>query len=85
MKYFSIAFLLTVFVILYVWQNVEVMKMRMDFRGINRKSQELVMENDRIRYQIERYRRIDIIEKRAAGRGLQKMKPSDVTVLVVKE
>lgn len=85
MKYFSIAFLLTVFVILYVWQNVEVMKIRMDFRRLNKTSLELTMENDRIRYNIERYRHLDIIEKRAERQGREKMKPTDVVVLVEKE
>jgi len=85
MKYFSIAFLLTVFVILYVWQNVEVMKIRMDFRRLNKTKQELVMKNDRIRYDIERYRHLDIIAQRAEKQGRETMKPTDVVVLVAKE
>ncbi len=85
MKYFSIAFLLTMFVILYVWQNVEVMKIRMDFRRLNRTTQELTTENDRIRYDIERYRRLELIAKRAEDQGRKIMKPGDVVVLVAKE
>ncbi len=85
MKYFSVAFLLTICVILYVWQNVEVMKMRMEYRKLNRASQSLVVENDRLRFEMERYRRIEILEKRGAAQGMKKIVPGDVEVLVVKE
>lgn len=85
MKYFGVAFLLTISVILYVWQNVEVMKMRMEYRRLNRTHRSLVMENDRLRYGIERYRSIDTLEKRAVKKQMRRVRPGDIDVIVVKE
>jgi hypothetical protein len=69
------------FVILYVWQNIGVMKIKMDYRkgiGIER---ELAKENDRLRYEIERYKITDLIERYAASRGMRELTPDDFEVI----
>ena len=41
MKYFSVVFLICLFVIAYVWQNIEVMKIKMEYKKLVKVEQEL--------------------------------------------
>ncbi len=82
-KYFTIIFFMSVFVILYVWQNIEVVKMEIEFRNYKSRERQLVEDNDRLLYEIERYRRMDVIQEYARKRGLRKILPRDFEVLVI--
>lgn len=83
-KYLSIVFSIILFVILYVWQNIEVMKIKMDYRRTVRLENGLVRENDRLRYEMERYRRMDLVEAYAEKRGMKRMTPSDFEIISMK-
>lgn len=72
-----------VFVILYVWQNIEIVKMEIIYRNLKSRERQLVKDNDRLLYEIERYRRMDVMEEYARKKGLRKILPKDFEVLVI--
>jgi hypothetical protein len=74
-----------IFVVLYVWQNIEVMKMKMEYRRGVRIEKQLVKENDRLRGEVERMRKMDRIEKYAQGAGLRYLGPQDFDVINMKQ
>lgn len=81
MKYFIIAFLIILFVIFYVWQNIEVMKLKIEFRGALMKEQQLVTDMDRLWYEIERYKTMEVVEAYAKRIGMRSVTPNDFVVI----
>lgn len=77
-----VAFLMMLFVVLYVWQNISMMKIRMDCREQVKKERELFKEHDRLLYEIERLRRIDLVEEIALGRGMERLSPRNMLVVI---
>lgn len=80
-KYFFTAFLIIVFVIFYVWQNVEVMKIKIDYRKALKEERQLINLNDRLKYEIERYKRTALVEKYAAESGMRELTPYDFVTI----
>ncbi len=80
-KYIGIVTGVILFVLLYVWQNIEVMKMKMTYRENMAVEKHLIKENDRLRAEIERYRRVDVAERYARSRGMHELTPADIIVL----
>jgi hypothetical protein len=80
-KYFITAFSVIVLVILYVWQNVEVMKIKIDYRKALKEERHLINMNDRLKYEIERYKRMDLVEKYAAENGMRELTPYDFVTI----
>jgi len=76
---------MSLFVVVYVWQNVEVMKIQLDYKKKVRVEKRLIKKNDRLVYEIERMRSLDAVEKYAFGKGFKRIAPDDFDVLVVKE
>jgi hypothetical protein len=76
---------MSLLVILYVWQNIEVVKIGMANEALATKERLLVNDNDRLRYEIERYRRIDRIEEEARKEGFRPILPGDFEIMAVKE
>lgn len=85
MKYFMIVLMMSVFVLLYVWQNIETMSMKMEYRKLVRVGHELNEENKRYLSEIERLRNFRTVEGAVAGRGVRRMEPQDVLVLKSEE
>jgi hypothetical protein len=85
MKYFLIAFVMVIFVILYVWQNIEVMKIKMEYNQSLEEEKELIKRNDRLRYEIEKYKRMDLIEANAGRYGMRRITPRDFEIIVVQK
>mgnify|MGYP001769198894 CR=1 FL=1 len=83
MKHFAIVFVMSLFVILYVWQNIEIMKTKMDYKRMVRAEHALAEKNARLKYELERLRNFSSMESKAGRNGLSVIKPSDV--IVVKE
>ncbi|HSV95556.1 MAG TPA: hypothetical protein VLM75_01335 [Spirochaetota bacterium] len=81
-KYIGIVTGVILFVVLYVWQNIEVMKMKMAYRENIAIEKRLVKENDRLRAEIERYRRVDVAERYARTQGMRELTPADIIVLL---
>ncbi|MFH0977542.1 MAG: hypothetical protein V1874_17320 [Spirochaetota bacterium] len=80
-KYFITALSVVVFVILYVWQNVEVMKIKIDYRKALKEERQLINMNDRLKYEIERYKRMDMVERYAAENGMRELTPHDFVTI----
>jgi hypothetical protein len=85
MKYFLIAFVMVIFVILYVWQNIEVMKIKMEYSQSLEVEKEFIKRNDRLRYEIEKYKRMDLIEANAGRYGMRMITPRDFEIIVVQK
>lgn len=85
MKYFLIALAMILFVILYVWQNIEVMKIKLEYSEALEKEKELIKMNDRLRFEIEKYKTMDLIEAYAERYGLRQITPRDFEIIVVRK
>jgi len=72
---------MSLLVILYVWQNIEIVKIEMRNKALAVQERQLVNDNDRLRYEIERYRRLDLVEERARKSGYRRMLPGDFEVM----
>jgi len=83
MKHLVIVFCMSLFVLIFVWQNVEMMKMKLECRKLSAVAGELIKDNDRILFGIERYRSMENVEHHALRSGLKKITPSDFDVVVV--
>ncbi len=77
-----VAFLMMLFVILYVWQNISMMKIRMECRDRIKKERELFKEHDRLLYEIEKLRKIDMVEEIAIQRGMERVSPFNMQVVI---
>ncbi|OHD65518.1 MAG: hypothetical protein A2176_14115 [Spirochaetes bacterium RBG_13_51_14] len=76
---------MTLFVILYVWQNIEIVKIEMECQSLSERKKQLADDNDRLRYDIERYRRMDVVEAYARKKGMRQMQIGDFDVMTVHE
>ncbi len=74
---------MSLFVVLYVWQNIEIVKIEMEYKSLAGKESQLVKEKDRVLYEIERFRRMDVVEDYARKRGMRQMLPGDFEVISV--
>lgn len=84
-RYLLIALSLILFVILYVWQNVEVTKIKLMYRNVLKEERLLTNNNDRLRYEIEKLRRIDIVEEKAAALGMMELNYNDFIAIKIDE
>ncbi|HNX23018.1 MAG TPA: hypothetical protein PKG60_03150 [Spirochaetota bacterium] len=85
MKYFSIVFLISIFVVFYVWQNIEMMKMKMDYKKLIRTENEITVVNDKLKYEFERLRSFRYIEANADKNNLKYISPADLVVIKIDE
>ena len=76
--------LIMLFVILYVWQNIGVMKIKMEYQNLRRMEMEMIRKNDRLRYEIERFRRMEVVENYAQKNGMKNITPQDFDLVVYK-
>ena len=76
-KYIILAFSVIIFVILNVWQNVEVMKIKIEYSKALVEERKLVNKNDRLRYEIERYKRMELVERFAGSNGMKVLSHND--------
>ncbi len=69
------------FVILYVWQNITVMKIKMNYRRALAQEVELRKKNDVLRFQIEQYRRAEVIEEYAKRMNMKRITAADIDLV----
>ncbi|HPS59218.1 MAG TPA: cell division protein FtsL [Spirochaetota bacterium] len=81
MKHFGIVFVMSLFVILYVWQNIEIMKTKMDYKKVVKSEHALAERNAKLKLELEKLRNFSRIESNAGRSGLSGIKPSDVIVI----
>ena len=75
---------MTLFVIGLVWQNVEVVKIKLEYRKLNQLADDLYKERDLLLYKLESGKNIDFVREQAAG-GYKELRPDDIAVVVVDE
>ena len=78
MRYAAIAGLVILFVVLYVWQNISVMRIKMECAAGGLREKALMKKNDRLLYEIERFKRIDLVESRAIQAGMRRISPANM-------
>ena len=81
MKYFSIVLMISIFIISYVWQNVEMMKMRTDYKRLIKAEKELNTVNDKLKFELEKLRNFHNIEAYADRNNLKRLGPEDLIVI----
>lgn len=84
-KYSIVAFCMICFVVLYVWQNIEIMKLKMAMRRSLVYKEELLKEQSRLKYEIECRRRYADVENWAFSYGMSWMRSGDFIVLEIKD
>ena len=85
MKYFSIVFMISVFVVFYVWQNIEMMKIKMDYKKLIRTEKEITVVNDKLKLEFERLRNFRSIGANAERNNLKPISPADLIVIKIDE
>jgi hypothetical protein len=78
MKYFLIVIMMSFFIITYVWQNIEIMKMKMEYRKLIDVEMDISEENDRIRFNLESLRSFSNMKSFAEQNRLKQIGPDDV-------
>ena len=78
MKYFLIVIMMSFFIITYVWQNIEIMKMKMEYRKLIDVEMDISEENDRIRFNLESLRNFRNMKSFAEQNRLKQIGPDDV-------
>jgi len=84
-KYIIIILSMSMFVTLYVWQNIEIMKIELQYQKLSDTEQRLVRDKDQLLYEIEKYRSMDAIREYARRKGLKPVLPEDFGVVALDE
>lgn len=85
MKYFLIALMIILFVIFYVWQNIEVMQLKLELRESLKTERQLVTDMDRLKYEIEKYKTMGVVEAYVKSSGMRPVTPNDFIVIKEKK
>jgi uncharacterized membrane protein len=85
MKYFSIVVLISLFVVVYVWQNIEMMKIKMDYKRLMKTEKEVIQVNDRLRFECGKLKSFRFIEADAAKNNLRHITPADLITIKIDE
>ncbi len=57
------------------------MKIKIEYRKALNEERQLQNRNDKLKYEIERFRRIDLVEKFAVERGMRELTPYDFVTI----
>lgn len=75
---------MNLFVLLFVWQNIQMVQIEMEYRSLSAVEERLVGENDRLLYEIERHRRMEAVAEYARKNGMRRTLPGDFAIMAVK-
>jgi len=82
MKYFTIVLLLSAFLVAFVWQNIEVVKIKRESDKMQKECSDIYKQNDFLKIQLERLRSISNIEKTVSGdERYKRITPNDIDFL----
>ncbi len=81
MKYLVIVLSMSLFVIGFVWQNIEVVKLKMEYRRLQTERAEAARENDRLRCEIQELSSLKRLENAALSLGMRPIEPGDVHII----
>jgi len=65
-------------VVFYVWQNVEVMKINLEYQRKSYQEISFLKEHDRLIYELEKLRKMEIIEAFALGNDYRPVTRGDL-------
>jgi len=82
--YFIVIIGALIFVMMYIWQSVEVTKIRLEYQKLLKHQEQLVKQNDVLVYEIEQLKTIGAISKEAEKRGMRRIAPGDFERIEVK-
>lgn len=68
-----------------MWQNIEMMSLKIEYKKNLKRERQLIIKNDRLRCEIEKYKRMDIIIKYAEENLMKPITPMDFKTIVVKK
>ena len=85
MKYFSIVLMISIFVVFYVWQNIEMMKIKMDYKRLMKSEKEVIQVNDRLRFECERLKSFRYVETDAAKKNFRHITPADLLTVKIED
>jgi hypothetical protein len=57
------------------------MKIKIDHRKALNEERQLINKNDRLKYEIERYKRTDLVERYAVENGMRELTPYDFVTI----
>ncbi len=81
MKYFGIIVLLFVFFIGLAMQNMEVVKIRIEYKRLIKEASELYRIKDMLMYRIEQYKHIGRVSAKALEEGCETIGPENIVVI----
>ena len=77
--------MISFFVVFYVWQNIEMMKMKMDYKKLIKTEKEITVVNDKLKFEFEKLRSFRHIEADAGKNSLKQLSPPDLVVIKIDE
>ncbi len=61
------------------------MKIKIEYKKALREESEYLKKNDKLRYEIERFKRMELIERSAEEMGMRELNPGDFAAIIIKE
>lgn len=81
MRYFVAVFSMIIFIIFYVGQSIEVMKIKLDYERLQQTEQSLIKENDILKSELETLRDPARVSEKALAQGYLPASRNDVVIL----
>ena len=82
LKFAAVLAVVFFFVIFYLWQSIEVAKLKMDCVGLIREQKELVSRKDNLLFRREKLRSPALVDEYAARNSLRRALPGDSGILI---
>ena len=81
-KYFIIILLLSTFLIAFVWQNIEVVQIRLEYNKMQAERSNLYRQNDILKVEIEKLRSIPNVQRAVSNNErFRQITPADIDSL----
>ena len=80
---FSLGVPIGLFLLLFTWQNLEVIRLGREATRLQKTRKELVEHNKRLQFELDRLTSLDSVEKRATKLGLSPAPPNAIVMVQV--
>jgi hypothetical protein len=75
--------MISIFIVSYVWQNIEMMKMKSDYKRLIKTENELSSINDKLKFELEKLKNFHSIETYADKNNLKRLGPDDIITIKI--
>ncbi|HUP47862.1 MAG TPA: hypothetical protein VNA04_03630 [Thermoanaerobaculia bacterium] len=82
---FSLGLPIGLFLLLFTWQNLEVIRLGREVTRLQKIRKEIGEDNKRLQFELDRLTALDSVEKRAARLGLRTTPPSAIVMVNARE